>query len=166
MDLGCYAIHAHRALARWAGGPPRVVVARAGERAGHPGVDEWFDAELEFPGGATGRAHINMAAGQRRYSYRIVGSRGEAAALNFVEPNVDDRVTVTTATGTRTERLGRRSSYTYQLEAFAAHLRDDAPLPTDADDAVANMALVDSCYRAAGLTPRPAGQPLASGAAS
>ena len=97
-----------------------------------------------------------MAAGQRRYHCRIIGSRGEATALNFVEPHHDDRIIVTTAAGTRTEELGRRSSYTYQLEAFAAHLRDGAPLPTDADDAVANMQLIDDCYRAAGLTPRPA----------
>jgi predicted dehydrogenase len=165
MDLGCYSLHAHRALAPWAGGPPRVAAARAGERAGRPGVDKWLDADLEFLGGATGRARCSMAADHRRYHCRIIGSRGEAAALNFVEPHHDDRIIVTTATGTRTEELGRRSSYTYQLEAFAAHLRDGAPLPTDAGDAVANMQLIDNCYRAAGLTPRPAGQPLINEAA-
>ena len=103
--------------------------------------------------------------GQRRYHCRIIGSRGEATALNFVEPHHDDRIIVTTAAGTRTEELGRRSSYTYQLEAFAAHLRNGAPLPTGADDAVANMQLIDDCYRAAGLPPRPAGQPLINEAA-
>jgi predicted dehydrogenase len=165
MDLGCYILHAHRALAPWAGGPPRVVAARASERAGCPGVDEWLDADLEFPGGATGRARCSMAADHRRYNCRIIGSHGEAAALNFVEPHHDDRIIVTTSAGTRTEELGRRSSYTYQLEAFAAHLRDGAPLPTDAEDAVANMQLIDDCYRAAGLSPRPAGQPLIEAAA-
>jgi len=160
MDLGCYCLHAHRFLAPWAGGPPRLAAARAGERAGHPGVDEWVDADLEFPAGATGRVRCNMAAGHRRYHCRIVGSRGEAVALNFVEPHQDDRIVVTTAAGTRTEELGRRSSYTYQLEAFAAHLRQGTPLPTDADDALVNMQLIDDCYRAAGLSPRPAHQPL------
>ncbi len=106
-----------------------------------------------------------MAAGHRRYRCGIIGSRGEAAALNFVEPHHDDRIIVTTAAGTRTEELGRRSSCTYQLEAFAAHLRDGTPLPTDADDAVANMQLIDNGYHAAGLTPRPAGQPLINEAA-
>jgi predicted dehydrogenase len=109
------------------------------------------------------------ADGDPRWSYELAGgalmdlgcgSRGEVVALNFVEPHQDDRIVVTTAAGTRTEELGRRSSYTYQLEAFAAHLRQGAPLPTDADDAVANMQLVDDCYRAAGLSPRPAHQPL------
>jgi len=154
MDIGCYSLHAHRVLAPWAGGPPRVVAARGAERAGHPGVDEWLDADLEFPGGASGRMRCHMAADHRQYRCRIIGSRGEATALNFVEPHQDDRVVVTTAAGTRTEALGRRSSYTYQLEAFAAHLREGAPVPTGADDAVANMQLIDDCYRAAGLSRR------------
>lgn len=164
MDLGCYILHAHRALAPWAGGSPRVVAARGGERDGHRGVDEWLFADLEFPGGATGRARCNMAAEERRYDCRIVGAKGEVTAANFVEPHRDDRITVTTPTGTRIEELGRRSSYTYQLEAFAAHLRDGTPLSTDADDAVANMQLVDDCYRAAGFTPRPADRRLVGNA--
>jgi predicted dehydrogenase len=74
MDIGCYSLHAHRALAFWADGPPRVAAARAGRRAGHPGIDEWLDADLEFPGGATGRARCHMSAGERRYQCRIIGS--------------------------------------------------------------------------------------------
>ena len=50
---------------------------------------------------------------------------------------------------------GTHSSYTYQLEALAAHLRHGAPLPLDADGAVETMTLIDACYRAAGLPPRP-----------
>ncbi len=53
------------------------------------------------------------------------------------------------------ERHGTRSSYTYQLEAFVRAVREGAPLPIDVDDAVANMRLIDACYLAAGLRPRP-----------
>jgi predicted dehydrogenase len=155
MDLGCYTLHAHRVLAPWAGGPPHLVAARGGERAGRPGVDEWLTADLEFPGGATGVARCNLAGDQRRMTYRIVGTRGEATAANFVEPHVDDRVTVRTAGGVRVEQLGKRSTYTYQLEALAAFLRNGVPLPIDAVDAVDTMQLVDDCYRAAGFAPRP-----------
>jgi predicted dehydrogenase len=155
MDLGCYSLHAQRMLAPWAGGAPRLVSARGGEHAGAPGVDEWLDADLAFPSGATGSARCHMAYGEVTMSCRIIGSRGEAFAPNFVLPHLDDRVVVRTTDGERTERLGRRSSYTYQLEAFAARLRNGAPLPLGADDAVATMTLIDESYRAAGFAPRP-----------
>jgi predicted dehydrogenase len=155
MDLGCYSLHAQRLLAPWTGGPPRLVAARGGERAGRPGVDEWLTTDLDFPNGATAIAECNMAGAERRITYRMVGSRGEATAANFVEPHVDDRVFVVTAGNKRVEALGKRSSYTYQLEALSAYLRDGVPLPIDMDDAVANMQLIDDCYRAAGFEPRP-----------
>ncbi|RSN10984.1 gfo/Idh/MocA family oxidoreductase [Streptomyces sp. WAC 01325] len=155
MDLGCYGLHAVRMLAPWAGGAPRLVSARAGQRAGAPGVDEWLDADLEFPGGATASARCHMAYGDLEMSCRVIGSRGEALAPNFVLPHLDDRLVVRTPDGERTERLGTRSSYTYQLEALAAHIRRDGPLPLDADDALATMRLIDESYRAAGFEPRP-----------
>jgi predicted dehydrogenase len=155
MDLGCYSLHAQRMLASWAGGEPRLVAARGGEKAQAPGVDEWLDADLEFPGGATGSARCHMAHDTWQMSCRVVGSRGEATVVNFVQPHLDDRVVVRTAAGGRTEELGRRSSYTYQLEAFAAHLRRGVPLVLDADDALTTMRFIDDCYRVAGLPARP-----------
>ncbi|WP_369264869.1 Gfo/Idh/MocA family protein [Streptomyces sp. R35] len=155
MDLGCYSLHAQRVLAPWAGGTPRLVSARGGERKGAPGIDEWLDAELEFPGGVTGSARCHMAYDTWQMSCRVVGTRGEATAVNFVQPHLDDRVLVRTAAGERVEELGRRSSYTYQLDAFAAHVRHGAPLPLDAEDALATMRLIDACYVAAGFAPRP-----------
>ncbi|MGW4135417.1 Gfo/Idh/MocA family protein [Streptomyces mirabilis] len=155
MDLGCYSLHAQRMLAPWAGGAPRLVAARGGEKARAAGVDEWLDVDLEFPGGATGSARCHMAHHTWQMSCRVVGSRGEATAVNFVQPHLDDRVVVRTAAGERTEELGRRSSYTYQLEAFAAHLRRGTPLTLDAADALTTMRLIDDCYRAAGFPVRP-----------
>ena len=119
-----------------------------------PGVDEWFDAELVFPSGATGLAHCNMAGAAQELTYRVVGSLGEAKAANFILPHIDDRVLVRTAAGERVEHLGNRSSYTYQLEAFTAAVRSGASMPTDSDDAVETMRLIDECYRAAGFEPR------------
>lgn len=155
MDLGCYGLHAARMLAPWAGGAPRLVSARGGERAGAPGVDEWLDADLEFPNGATASARCHMAYDELEMSCRIVGSLGEALAPNYVLPQLDDRIVVRTTAGERTERLGTRSSYTYQLEAFAAHVRQGSALPLGADDALASMTLIDACYRSAGFEPRP-----------
>src|SRR5262249_29975317 len=53
MALGCYGLHASRALGRRAGGgEPTVTAATGTERAG---VDESMTVELGFPNGATGR---------------------------------------------------------------------------------------------------------------
>jgi predicted dehydrogenase len=155
MDLGCYSLHVQRMLGRLAGGAPQVVAARAATRNGHTDVDEWLDADLVFPSGARGSARCHMAHHDVEMTCRLVGTEGEAVAHNFVQPHVDDRLTVTTRGGSRVECLGKRSSYTYQLEAFAEAVRLGTRLPIDAEDAVANMRLIDSAYEAAGLPPRP-----------
>lgn len=155
MDLGCYALHAHRALAQWGGGQPKVVHAEAGERADEARVDEWLDAVLAFPSGVTGSARCNMAADHWEMTCRVVGARGSATAMNFVQPHLDDRVIIDVGSDRREEHLGTRSSYIHQLGAFTAAIRTGAPMPTDANDAVATMQLIDDCYRAAGLAPRP-----------
>ncbi len=158
MDVGCYGLHALRMLGAALGGAPKVVAARAGER--DAGVDAWLDVELELPGGVPATLRSGMNAPAYDFSYRMVGARGQAFAPDFPRPHIDDRIVVTGPDGERVEELGRRSSYTYQLEALAAHLRDGAPLVTDADDAVANMELIDEVYRAAGLAPRPRTSPV------
>ena len=154
MDLGCYALHCHRLFAAWAGGAPQVVAATGEERAGRPGVDERITAQLEFPGGATGEAHCDMAAPDWEITCRVIGDRGEATAMNFVLPQRDDRIVVSTSEVARTEHLGTRSTYLYQLEAVREHLRGGTPFPLDVGDAVATAELIDATYRAAGFDPR------------
>lgn len=163
MDLGCYSLHAQRALSPWAGGAPSLVDARGAEREGLPGIDEWVEAELEFPSGVLGLARCCMAAEADEMTYRAIGSEGDAVVMNFVLPHLDDRLIVRGAGGERVEHLGTRSSYTYQLEAFTAFVREGIPMATDSEDAVANMRLVDQCYRAIGLEPRPRSQTSGSG---
>ncbi|MHA3020561.1 Gfo/Idh/MocA family protein [Mycobacterium sp. BMJ-28] len=156
MDLGCYGLHIMRALGALdvpgLQGQPSVLRARAAERS--PGVDSWCDVELGFPGGATGLSTNSMVAEDYSFTLRIDGTDGSALVHDFIRPGKDDRLTLTTPTGTTVEHFGTTASYTYQLEAFAAHVEHGAPLPFGVDDAVANMALVDSAYRAAGLPTR------------
>ncbi|NIL77799.1 Gfo/Idh/MocA family oxidoreductase [Rhodococcus kyotonensis] len=152
MDLGCYALHALRAFGRFAGGAPTIGAAKAVER--FPGVDESIDVELEFPSGATAVSRNSMIDEDHLFTLRVIGSKGEAFAHDYIKPNKDDRVTVTVGSDTRVEHLGTRSSYTYQLEAFADHLQNGTPLPIGLDDAVDNMAMIDDAYRAAGMSPR------------
>ena len=155
MDLGCYGLHALRSLAVRGGGEPIPDAARAGDRAGSPGVDEWLEVDLHFPSGATGTVRCSMVHPTRDMSLRVVGSRGEAIAPGFVEPHRDDRVLVRTGSGSSTEHVGTRSSYTFQLEAFAAAVRHGTQVATGPDDAVATMRLIDRCYELAGLPARP-----------
>ena len=152
MDLGCYSLHIMRMLASAAGGAPQITAAGAVQRS--PGVDESCDVELSFPGGATGHASHTMVSDAYRFTWEIVGTGGKALVHNFIQPHDDDRLTVTTPAGTHVERLGTRATYIYQLEAFAAHVTEGAALPIGTADAVANMALIDDAYRAAGLAPR------------
>jgi len=151
MDLGCYGLHLVRTVGALIGAEPQIVGARAVER--HPGVDATCTIDLLL-GGATARSVNAMLADDYHFSARAVGTRGEALVHNFIKPHEDDQVTVRTEAGERVERLGQRMSYTYQLEAFTAHVTTGAPLPVDGADAVANMALIDDAYRAAGLSPR------------
>jgi predicted dehydrogenase len=132
-----------------------VVSARAAERTDRPGVDEWVQAGLVFPSGASGRTFTDMAGPDVVMELTVVGSVGRVTAANFVLPHTDDRVEVTTDAGTRTEHLGTRPSYDFQLDAVARAIDDDVPPPLDVDDAVATMDLVDAAYAAAGFAPRP-----------
>ena len=156
MDLGCYGLHVMRSLGRLAmpgiEGRPSVTRAHAEQRT--PGIDAWLDVELGFPGGSTGLSANSMVAEGRTFTIRVVGTAGDLLVHDFINPSGDDRLTLNTAAGTTVERLGTRPSYTYQLEAFAAHVEHGVELPFGTADAVANMTLVDAAYRAAGMRPR------------
>ena len=52
---------------------------------------------------------------------------------------------------TTTETLTKRTSYDYQLDAFVRALNTGEKLPTDAEDAIKQMRLIDNAYRAAGM---------------
>jgi predicted dehydrogenase len=147
MDAGCYAVHMARMFGR---GNPDVVSAQAKLR--DPQVDRAMTAELRFPGGHTGRVHCSMwSSDLLQFSARVVGDRGEMRVLNLVAPQLFHRLSVRSADGKRVERFARRSSYAYQLDAFAAAVLRGDPVKTNPDDAVENMSVIDAIYRAAGL---------------
>ena len=158
MDLGCYSLHAIRAMAPLAGGNPTLLDVRGAERPGLPGVDEWVDADLIYPSGVTATARCNMNGTRTEMTYRAIGSKGQAIVSNFILPHTDDSLEVKTIDGERIEHAGTRSSYTYQLDAFSALIRKGIPMPTDSDDAVQTMELIDQCYKAIGLEPRASAQ--------
>lgn len=153
MDTGCYAIHLLRTLA---GAEPSVRMARA--KLMSPGVDRLLHAELDFADGRTGSITASMLSTRMlAVGARVTGSEGTMKVFNPILPQLYHRLRISTASGTRVERVPRRpSSYLAQLIAFRDAVLHGKSFPTHVDDAVANMRVIDACYRAAGLEPRPA----------
>jgi predicted dehydrogenase len=150
MDAGCYPVHIVRTLA---GAEPVVTTAVSKERS--PGVDRWIRAELEFSDGRSGRVTAGLwSSSILRAHVRVTGRRAAMTVLNPLAPQLFNLITVRGPGGTRIERVRGRPTYEYQLEAFVSAIRNQSPVLTGPHDSVANMRLIDSIYRAAGLAPR------------
>jgi predicted dehydrogenase len=150
MDAGCYPISMVRHMAE---AEPEVVSAKCLLRS--PQVDRRTEAELRLADGRTAAIGCSMwSSTLLKVVLRIRGERGELSVLNPLAPHFWHRLTVRGPDGTRSERVAGEASYTHQLRAFVDHVRNGTPVPTGADDAVANMRVIDAIYRAAGLRPR------------
>ena len=120
-------------------------------------MDEALSVELVYPSGATASAGSDMGSpGVWDFHLTVTGTAGVLHVPDFPRPHEDDTLVLRRpGEPEAVEHLGKRSSYTYQLEAFAAHLRDGTPLPYDVSDTVPQAELIDAAYRAAGFEPRP-----------
>jgi predicted dehydrogenase len=146
MDAGCYAVH----MVRLAGGEPRVVSGKP--KLLNPDIDRAMTAELDFPGGHTGRIVCSMWSSTLvRMTLRVVGEAGEMSVFNPVMPQLIHRLAVRVGGKKRVEHFGRRASYSYQLEAFAAAVQRGGPNLTPPADSVANMRVIDAIYAASGM---------------
>ncbi len=150
MDLGCYPIHFIRTVAE-----AEPTVARATAVEGPANIDRSMDAALEFADGRSARMRCSMWSPRvLRIGVRIEGDLGSIDVFNFVAPQILNWVRVRTKDGSRRERIAGPASYTAQLRAVASALRDGTPLPTEGEDSVANMRVIDAIYTAAGLPER------------
>jgi predicted dehydrogenase len=153
MDLGCYAIQWVRFAAE---ADPDVASAEA--VCPVEGIDGSLGAELRWPSGVTGWVHSSMIApGDSVEAWlRVAGEHGTMIATNPLAPQHGNSMIVVDL-GHRivSEPAEPTSTYFHQLVAFRDSIVDGAAFPTTADDGVRNMEIVDACYRAAGLEPRP-----------
>jgi predicted dehydrogenase len=151
MDAGCYPVHMLRTLA---GAEPVVRSAQAKLKS--PGVDRYLRAEMEFADGRTGSITASMLSARLLgIGAKVVGSAGTLRVFNPVMPHAYHSLRISGAAGKRTERVPRQpSTYLAQLIAFRDAVLHGKPFPTNVDDAIANMRVIDACYRAAGLEPR------------
>jgi predicted dehydrogenase len=150
MDMGCYTVHLLRLLA---GGEPQVLSARA--KLSSPGVDRAMRADFSLPGGGTGRIRCSLFSRSLVALHATVkGELGTLRVFNPFSPQLGNRIRIETPGARRTERVTRRPTYDFQLDAFVDAVRNRAPILTPATDAVKNMSIIDDVYRAAGLVPR------------
>ena len=155
MDAGCYAVHMARTLggAHAGEGEPEVVSAAATLRT--PDVDRAMTAQLRFPTGATARIETSMwSKALLKMHANVTGDRGEMKVIGPTQPQLFHRLTVTTGGQKRKEKVSRRPTYEFQLEAFVAAVLDGAPTLTPPAESIANMQTIDGIYRAAGMRPR------------
>jgi predicted dehydrogenase len=141
MDVGCYAIHSQRMISQLiTDGEPAVVKAEANAADGK--IDTKLYVQLKYPNGV-------------QAPLTVTGSKGSVYLPNFVISGVDPRVIVESGGQKRVEHLPSISTYTYQLLAFADAVDLGKPVKTDAKDALAQSALIDSAYLSAQLPIRP-----------
>jgi predicted dehydrogenase len=75
--------------------------------------------------------------------------------FNPIDPHLYHRLSIRRKGGATTkERVAGGRTYPHQLRAFTAAVQHGTPFPTGTDDAIANMAVIDAVYRAAGMEPR------------
>jgi len=150
MDVGAYTVNMLRHLA---GDEPRVTKAEV--RLSSPDVDRYARADFEFADGRTGRITCSLfSTSVLRMHARVVGESGRMDVFNPLAPHVFHWLTLRTGAGTRRERVRGEATYTLQLRAFVEALRSGVAPITDGRDGVANMAVIDSIYAAAGLPAR------------
>jgi predicted dehydrogenase len=153
MDLGCYPVH----WVRWAvGAEPTVLSAEA--VCPEPEVDGRLSAELLWASGTTGRIRCSMIeprGAEHVLRLDVFGSDGQMLVTNPIAPQSGTRLVVETSDGTETIDVERSATYDHQLAAFRDAVELGIAPPTSGAEPIANMVVIDDCYRAAGLQPRP-----------
>ena len=84
----------------------------------------------------------------------VQGDEGRISVTNPLSPHTGHELQVRSAAGETSEVVDGQSTYTHQLEHVAALIVGDARAITGGEDAILNMRLIDSIYRAAGMRPR------------
>jgi predicted dehydrogenase len=153
MDIGCYTVHWLRTAL---GAEPEVVSAEAQLVA--PELDGAIEASLAFPDvrEATIRASMLSRWPSDEFVARVelAGERGYVRIDNPLLPQERHAIEFELDGKWKSVSVSRRTTYSFQLQAFRDAVVDGARLPTGGRDAIANMRAIDAIYSAAGLPPR------------
>ena len=150
-DIGCYAI----STARYIFGAEPKRVAAAIDLDPKFGTDRLASAVLEFPGGR----HLTFSvatqlAGAQRVTIAGTAGRIEVMIPFNAPPDRPTEIIVDSGAdliggGARREEFAVCDQYTLQGDAFARAVRGEEKLEYPLEDAVANMKVIDACFRAA-----------------
>ncbi len=153
MDLGVYPLQWVR-FAADTPSEPAVISAHASQVSGL--IDVEIEASLAFLNGCSARIHCSMVSGVPLSAWlRVEGNRGTLTVTNPLAPQAGNDLHIRTAAGERHETAPLSTTYSHQLAAFVAAVRDGGSIPTGGADSVGMMNTVDAIYSAAGLGPRP-----------
>lgn len=157
MDVGAYTSNLLRLLASASNEPalqqpPTVVRAQA--KLLRENVDRAMRVELRWDNGTTGLIENSLLSSKLfRLSAKVRGSNGSMSVLNPIAPHIYHHISLDIGGKRSRERVAGKASYTCQLEEFARRIHS-GETRSDLSDALANMSLIDSIYRAAGLPVR------------
>ena len=147
MDIGCYPISWVRHIT-----DEEPVVASASAEIGKANVDLFLCADLIFPSGIVGHISGDMRnGGEPRAELKVTGSKGMLFVSNPIAPQFGSKIELTVDGVKTRERVDKRASYDFQLDAFIAAIEENIMPYTDAEEAVHQMKVIDACYEAAGL---------------
>jgi predicted dehydrogenase len=151
MDIGCYPI----TTSRWIFGQEPLRVTGVMEKDPEFGTDRLSSVMMEFPAGqAIFTCSTQLVPYQRM---EFLGTKGRIEIeIPFNAPNdrptrifIDDGRDVFGA-GIRTETIPTCDQYTIQGDAFSRAIREGGEVPVPLEDAIANMAVIEAVFRAAG----------------
>jgi predicted dehydrogenase len=148
MDAGCYCVNLLRLLL---GEPINLIEAKA--KCAKSQVDVVMEAALEFAQGAVGRlvAANDLPGDEFDIECRISAERGSVLVTNLFLPHLGAALALELDGSRHTEQAISTASFDFQIANFAAVVRGRAASPTPADDAIANMTVIDEIYRGAGM---------------
>lgn len=153
LDVGCYCVN----FCRFIAGRDDAEVVGAKSKIVR-GVDGETRAELRFGNGVEAAVICSILKTTPCYAV-IAGAKGTIFILNpfpsglFVNGKVTDMYLCILRTGTKIQdiRVPTKLTYACQLEAFRDAVRTGKQPVTNAEDAVANTAVIDAVLKKAGV---------------
>lgn len=146
MDLGCYPVHWVRALLQ-----EEPIVTASSVELNELGADLSFNASLTFPSGTTAQVSSTMSGDVVRSPFDVVGTLGNVHVENMIFPSRGHSITEVIGGVESNRTVEGMETYDHQLATIMDAIVTGSPLPTEGDDPIANMTVIDAIYEAAGV---------------